>query len=90
MLRAKDCGHRNPVTVVGSIPSVSAGEWMNAEGVWARDKEHGPQLKAAILRTAPPATAEGIERCLGSGMVKGGGRSLPSGWSSALGPRCWR
>ena len=29
------------------------------------------QLKARVLRTAPPTTTEGIERYLGSGMVKG-------------------
>jgi exodeoxyribonuclease V alpha subunit len=52
-------------------PSVCAGEWLTAEGAWFRDKEHGLQLKATVLRTVPPTTAEGIERYLGSGMVKG-------------------
>ena len=60
-----------PVTVVGSSPSVCAGEWLTAEGTWVRDKEHGLQLKATVLRTVPPTTTEGIERYLGSGMVKG-------------------
>jgi len=27
--------------VVGSLPSVTAGEWLVAEGWWVRDKEHG-------------------------------------------------
>jgi hypothetical protein len=71
VLRVKAPGHRELVTVVGSSPSVCAGEWLTAEGTWVRDKEHGLQLKAAVLRTVPPTTAEGIERYLGSGMVKG-------------------
>jgi hypothetical protein len=64
-------GHRDLVTVVGSSPTVCAGEWLTAEGTWVRDKEHGLQLKATVLRTVPPTTTEGIERYLGSGMVKG-------------------
>ncbi|MSU21802.1 MAG: ATP-dependent RecD-like DNA helicase [Pedosphaera sp.] len=71
VLRVKAMGHRDLVTVVGSLPSVSAGEWLTAEGVWTRDKEHGLQLKANVLRCTPPTTKEGIEKYLGSGMVKG-------------------
>ena len=71
VLRVKASGHRDLVTVIGSLPSASAGEWLTAEGVWVRNKEHGLQLKAAALKTVPPTTTEGIERYLGSGMVKG-------------------
>jgi exodeoxyribonuclease V alpha subunit len=71
VLRVKSPGHHDLVTVVGSAPSVCAGEWLTAEGIWVRDNEHGLQLKATVLRTVPPTTPEGIERYLGSGMVKG-------------------
>jgi exodeoxyribonuclease V alpha subunit len=71
VLRVKTSEHRDLVTVVGSLPSVSAGEWLTAEGAWVRDKEHGLQLKATALRTVPPTTTEGIEKYLGSGLVKG-------------------
>src|ERR1700693_3347978 len=71
VLRVKASGHRDIVTVVGTLPSVSSGEWITAEGTWFRDKEYGLQLKATTLRTVPPTTAEGIEKYLGSGMVKG-------------------
>ena len=73
VLRVKAGGHQDLVTVVGSLSSVNAGEWITAQGVWVRDKEHGLQLKATTLNTIPPTTAEGIERYLGSGMVKGVG-----------------
>ena len=71
VLRVKTSGHRDVATVVGTLPSVSPGEWITAEGTWLRDKEYGLQLKATTLRTVAPTTAEGIEKYLGSGMVKG-------------------
>jgi exodeoxyribonuclease V alpha subunit len=71
VLRVKADGHRDLVTVVGSAPSVSAGEWITAEGDWVIDKEHGRQLKAFHLKTMPPNTREGMEKYLASGMVKG-------------------
>src|SRR5437879_7896089 len=76
VLLLKTPGHREETTVVGSLPSVTAGEWMIADGWWVRDKEHGLQFKASIMKTVPPTTAEGIERYLGSGMVKGIGPIL--------------
>jgi exodeoxyribonuclease V alpha subunit len=41
VLRVKAKGQRDDVTVVGSLPSVTAGEWLAAEGWWVRDKEGG-------------------------------------------------
>src|SRR5437667_333748 len=76
VLRVKVKGQRDDVTVVGSLPSVTAGEWLAADGWWVRDKEHGLQFKAIALKTVPPTTAEGIERYLGSGLVKGIGPIL--------------
>src|SRR5271170_5957649 len=76
VLRVKVRGQRELVTVLGSLPSVSAGEWLTAEGWWVRDKEHGLQFKAKILKTIPPTTSEGVERYLASGFVKGIGPVL--------------
>jgi len=76
VLRVKTPGHREETTVVGSLPSVTAGEWLVAEGWWVRDREHGLQFKAAMMKTVPPTTTEGIERYLGSGLVKGIGPVL--------------
>ena len=44
VLRVKVKGQRDLVTVVATLPSVSAGEWITAEGHWVRDREHGHQL----------------------------------------------
>ena len=67
VLRVKTKGHREEMSVVGSLPSVTAGEWLVAEGCWVRDRQHGLQFKASIMKTVPPTTADGIERYLGSG-----------------------
>ena len=64
-------GHREEVTVVGSLPSVTPGEWLTAEGQWVHDREFGRQFRATLLRSTPPTTREGIEKYLGSGMVRG-------------------
>jgi exodeoxyribonuclease V alpha subunit len=78
VLRVKVKGQREEVTVIGSLPSVTAGEWLVADGWWVRDKEHGLQFKASTLKTVPPTTVEGIER----------GISV-AGWSKAS-ARFWR
>jgi exodeoxyribonuclease V alpha subunit len=86
VLRIKAPGHREEMTVIGSLPSVSAGEWLSGEGWWVRDKEHGLQFKASTIRTVPPTTVEGIEKYLGSGLVKGIARFWRRNWSVASTP----
>ena len=71
VLRVKARGQRDPITVVGHAPVISAGEFVQATGTWTNDRTHGPQFKATFLRAAPPTTLEGIERYLGSGMIRG-------------------
>src|SRR5436190_5898542 len=71
VVKVKAKGHRDFVTVVGALPSVSAGEWLTAEGQWVRDAQFGLQFRANIIKSTPPTTLEGIEKYLGSGMVKG-------------------
>jgi exodeoxyribonuclease V alpha subunit len=71
VLKIKARGHRDEVTVVGSLPSVNPGEWLTAEGRWVRDREFGLQFRAELLKCAAPNTREGIEKYLGSGLIKG-------------------
>jgi exodeoxyribonuclease V alpha subunit len=71
VLRIKARGARDLVTVVGHAPAISAGEFIQASGTWVNDRAHGPQFKATFLRAAPPTTVEGIEKYLGSGMIRG-------------------
>src|SRR5678816_3079866 len=73
VLRAKVRGHREVVTVVGHAATIAAGEWVTATGDWVNDRTHGQQFKARFLRTSPPTSAEGIEKYLSSGMIRGVG-----------------
>src|SRR6266852_1731874 len=71
VLRVKVRGHRDLVTVVGTAATITPGEYIEGEGSWVTDRTHGLQFKTQHLRVVPPSTLEGIEKYLGSGMVKG-------------------
>src|SRR5689334_8012341 len=73
VLRARARGHRDVVTVVGHAASISAGEWIMASGDWVNDRTHGQQFRARFLRTSLPESADGIEKYLSSGMIRGVG-----------------
>ena len=73
VLRAKARGHRDLVTIVGHAATIAAGEWITASGEWVNDRTHGQQFKARFLRTSPPTSADGIEKYLSSGMIRGVG-----------------
>ena len=57
--------------MVGHAATISAGEWITASGDWVNDRTHGQQFKARFLKTSEPTSAEGIEKCLASGMIRG-------------------
>ncbi|HTP66490.1 MAG TPA: ATP-dependent RecD-like DNA helicase [Geobacteraceae bacterium] len=71
VLRTKVKGQRDLITVIGSAASITPGEYIECIGVWHNDRTHGLQFKASQLKVVPPSTLEGIEKYLGSGMVKG-------------------
>ena len=71
VLRVKAKGRRDLLTVIGNLPAVNAGEWIHASGQWVRDREHGLQLRAQRIKSTPPTSREGMEKYLGSGMIKG-------------------
>src|SRR5687768_11813088 len=64
VLKVKAKGQRDVVSVVGTLPSVSAGEWLTAEGQWVRDAQFGLQFRANLIKSTPPTTLEGIEKYL--------------------------
>jgi len=73
VVRARARGHRDNVTVVGHAATISAGEWITATGEWTNDRTHGQQFKARFLLISPPTSADGIEKYLSSGMIRGVG-----------------
>ena len=71
VLKVKVKGRRDLVAVVGVVAAVSPGEWITAEGRWERNREHGMQLRATNIRCQAPTSLEGIEKYLGSGLIRG-------------------
>ncbi len=71
VLRVNAARQREPVTVVGTAVTVGPGEFVEANGTWVNDRSYGLQFRAEHLRVVPPSTLEGIEKYLGSGMIRG-------------------
>ena len=55
----------------GLLAVITPGEFVSCEGWWVTDRTYGLQFKTASLQVVPPTSLEGIEKYLGSGMVKG-------------------
>jgi exodeoxyribonuclease V alpha subunit len=71
VLRLKARGHRDLVTTIGHAAMISAGEWVTTSGEWVNDHTHGLQFRARFLKTSAPTSLDGIEKYLGSGMIRG-------------------
>ncbi len=71
VLRVSVRGRRELLTVVGHAAAIAPGEFIHAEGEWVNDRAHGLQFSARALKSAAPSTVEGIQKYLGSGLVKG-------------------
>src|SRR5262249_15151907 len=59
------------LTVVGTLPELQPGETVRFTGTWSTHKEFGKQFKAETVQQTAPATLDGLQRYLGSGMIKG-------------------
>jgi exodeoxyribonuclease V alpha subunit len=64
------------ITVVGNLPELNPGEWLRLTGQWLSHPKHGRQFQVELCEQMLPATAEGIKRYLGSGMVRGVGKVM--------------
>jgi exodeoxyribonuclease V alpha subunit len=64
-------GRHETVTIVGNLLSLSPGEVLKLEGQWDYHPKFGEQFKVSSYESVIPATAKGMERYLGSGLIKG-------------------
>ena len=69
-------GKKDVVTVVGNLLGVQPGENLRLRGRWTQDRKYGEQFKADGYVTVKPATLVGIEKYLGSGLVRGIGKIM--------------
>lgn len=65
--------HKDLVTVVGTMPDTHVGSVLVLEGFWKMDVKYGRQFSVVKWEETLPATVYGIEKYLGSGLIKGVG-----------------
>ena len=73
---ATDRSGSDLLTVVGSLLGVQPGESLRLVGRWGSHPKYGRQFEVHSFTTVLPATIQGIERYLGSGLIKGIGPKM--------------
>lgn len=63
------------VIVAGALPAVQCGETLELRGAWTTHPAHGRQFKISSFKSTLPASVHGIRKYLGSGMVRGIGKT---------------
>lgn len=71
VMKVKVKSYNDLVTLVGNLLDVPVGSVLLCEGDWKVDKRYGNQFVAETWEEVMPATLYGIEKYLGSGLVKG-------------------
>jgi exodeoxyribonuclease V alpha subunit len=61
------------VTIVGNFANIQAGQTLQMQGIWRDHPKYGAQYQVTQYRETKPATLTGIEKYLGSGLIKGVG-----------------
>lgn len=69
--RLKVYGRQDLVTIIGNMIAPLPGEVVKIQGEWANHPKHGEQFKIAHYKSMVPATVHGIQKYLGSGLIKG-------------------
>ncbi|MCI8429460.1 MAG: ATP-dependent RecD-like DNA helicase [Lachnospiraceae bacterium] len=73
VLKCAAKNYNDLVTVVGTMPDIHVGSVLLLEGVWKVDARYGRQFAMEKFEETLPATVYGIEKYLGSGLIKGVG-----------------
>lgn len=75
VIKIKSEGFNDLVTVVGSLTEIHPGSLLSLCGEWKSHSKFGKQFCASSYVETLPASIEGIEKYLGSGIIKGIGPS---------------
>ena len=71
VIKIKSKGFSELVTVVGNMASVNVGTVVSLKGEWKYDAKYGKQFCVISYNETMPATIAGMEKYLGSGLIKG-------------------
>jgi exodeoxyribonuclease V alpha subunit len=88
VVKVQVAGYRDLVTAVGNLLGVQPGENLRLSGGWINDPKYGRQFRVSSYATVVPATLNGIEKYLGSGLIRGIGKVMASRLTAAFGLEC--
>ena len=71
VIKCRAKGYPELITVVGVMPETHAGSVLMLKGSWKVDARYGRQFAAESFEESLPATVYGIEKYLGSGLIRG-------------------
>jgi exodeoxyribonuclease V alpha subunit len=71
VMKVKVKDYADLVTIVGNLLDVPVGSVLLCEGAWKVDRKYGNQFVVERWEEVMPATLYGMEKYLGSGLVKG-------------------
>ena len=71
VLRVSVKGYKDLVTLVGNFCDIKVGATLMVDGEWRVDPKFGKQIKAESWTEEMPSSIVGIEKYLGSGLIKG-------------------
>ena len=87
VLKCRAKGYADLVAVVGTMPEVYVGSVLTLGGSWKVDAKYGRQFSVETFEETLPATAYGMEKYLGSGMIKGIGSKFAKKIVNTFGDR---
>ena len=72
---ARIAGRHGVIPIIGTMATLVAGERMELQGYWVTHDKYGKQFKVTVYKSLHPNSVEGIQKYLGSGLIKGIGPS---------------
>jgi exodeoxyribonuclease V alpha subunit len=71
--RLQRSGARDLTTITGSFANIQPGQTLQLTGFWHEHPQYGAQFQVTSYKETKPATLTGLEKYLGSGLIKGVG-----------------
>ena len=71
--RIKVSSISEPIAIVGSFANIQPGQTLQLTGFWKSHPKYGDQFQVTQYQETKPATLTGLEKYLGSGLIKGVG-----------------
>lgn len=78
VVRLQEKGKRELTTAIGHLPGIPVGSTVRLKGNWVNNRQYGQQFKFERYHLLKPNTLNGLEKYLGSGLIKGIGPKYAS------------